>query len=543
MKESIVDGRIKKALESRTDSVTMLESLDAISDFFGKQGNTVESRRALRQDLEYQNIQLAKKFLVEFGGVRSEMSLVEADMDRVESECSRMATVVAAADENMKQFLQRAGQLEGRRNFLARQSEDISNFLLQFQLTKQEIDELQILSSEPTSVRTFLAAFKRLRRAYVDCKDMVEQHQYTAGFELLDVLGRYQDCGYQRLFEWVKEQCEINSSLSSESTDMNLQTAIMYLREVPTYYVQCQDLIVSCRRSLIVRQYVVAMSQDVEYKTGRVVSRSSEGHSNSTARYISNMLSWVHQAIASEEEFLSVLFFEATSSVRGARESDDGGKHDAVFVQDLLVRCLHGLGRPLKARITQVLSNLCDDSEVLYSIGDLLMLYDDIFMRLVPLSNSVQSAMQECIACCRKTFESALEKRAEWLRSSGNSTFAIDTAATPFFIECTQMLENILNVQRTSMSIQYKSDDECGCFAINHVISAIVHPLLQACRTCGNNTFPEKTDMAIFMVNNVCVLKVSCFYPDIFKSMLGVFFKCAVYTGACCKYIIYIDMG
>ena len=46
--------------------VTMLESLDAISEFFGKNGNTMEARRALRQDLELQNINLAKKYLTEF---------------------------------------------------------------------------------------------------------------------------------------------------------------------------------------------------------------------------------------------------------------------------------------------------------------------------------------------------------------------------------------------------------------------------------------------------------------------------------------------
>lgn len=60
MKEVMVDSRINKVLAMRTDSVAMLEALDAISEFYND--NTVDARRMLKQDLELQNIQLAKRF-------------------------------------------------------------------------------------------------------------------------------------------------------------------------------------------------------------------------------------------------------------------------------------------------------------------------------------------------------------------------------------------------------------------------------------------------------------------------------------------------
>jgi hypothetical protein len=41
------------------------------------QSNTIEARRALRQDLELQNINLAKKFLAEFDNVRHNIEGVE----------------------------------------------------------------------------------------------------------------------------------------------------------------------------------------------------------------------------------------------------------------------------------------------------------------------------------------------------------------------------------------------------------------------------------------------------------------------------------
>ena len=51
-----------QVLAMRTDSVAMLEALDAISEFYSD--NTVDARRMLKQDLELQNIQLAKKYFL-----------------------------------------------------------------------------------------------------------------------------------------------------------------------------------------------------------------------------------------------------------------------------------------------------------------------------------------------------------------------------------------------------------------------------------------------------------------------------------------------
>lgn len=85
VKEVIVDSRINKILAMRTDSVAMLEALDAISEFYVI--NTVEARRALRQDLEYQNIQLSKKFLVEFDVVKERLLSVEKIAIKLEESC------------------------------------------------------------------------------------------------------------------------------------------------------------------------------------------------------------------------------------------------------------------------------------------------------------------------------------------------------------------------------------------------------------------------------------------------------------------------
>ena len=210
--------RIEKVLSLRTDSAAMIESLDAISSFYHE--NTVEARRCLRQDLEFQNIQLAKKFLAEFDEIRSRVDNVEELSGTLLQACDSVAARVSEADENMKLFMEKASELQEKSNRFSEQSRDISKFLGKFQLSPEEMEILENVSLDDNSVaHEFFGALNRLKDAYEECKGMLEKHHYSAGFELLDALGQHQERAYQRLFEWVKNECSASAEMSADDVD------------------------------------------------------------------------------------------------------------------------------------------------------------------------------------------------------------------------------------------------------------------------------------------------------------------------------------
>lgn len=124
--------------------------------------------------------------------------------------------------------MEKASELEGKRNFYTVQSKEIELFLNRFQLSSEEIEILYRAPIDDTeNANKFFDSLKRLCSAYNDCKEMVEKHCYSAGFELLDVLGQHQDMAYQRLFEWVKNKCNsLSESGSTEDVDVLMQTAV-----------------------------------------------------------------------------------------------------------------------------------------------------------------------------------------------------------------------------------------------------------------------------------------------------------------------------
>lgn len=522
--------RINKVLSMRTDSAAMIESFDAISSFY--MSNTVEARRSLRQDVELQNINLAKTFLKEFENIHQQIETIENSSIILQEACEQLAVKVSTADENMKSFMNRASELDKTKAFYGRQSEEISKFLNRFQLTQEEIDSLYNASiDDPVGSSDFFNAFQRLKSAYNDCKVMVESNNYTAGFELLDALGQHQDTAYQRLFEWVKLKCEsfVDDSQSvAQDIDIQLQFAIRNLRALPMYFSQCQDLVINSRRGQLVQKFVVALTQGGS--VGQVF-RAIDLHMHDPVRYIGDMLAWMHQTVVSEQEFLEAIFgdpnqpsapraagsssrveldtIEYTSDGAGAEGSvKDDISPVGLSIQEMLVRCLQGLGRPLRVRVTQTLDsntslvNGGSGVSILYSLTDLLAFYEKTLSAILPLENAVHSAVKGSLLESKRSFQMLLSKQAELLVQSAPSTL-LDLSPLMVTRDCCLQLREILKTHSTALS-GIPSDSTDPCY-IDTALGAIVQPLLQGCRIAGQTL--GQVDMAVFILNNVAAIK------------------------------------
>jgi hypothetical protein len=521
VKETVVDARINKILAMRTDSVAMLESLNSIGNFFGREGNTVEARRSLRHDLEYQNILVAKKFLAEFDEVRRRIDQLEQHTNKLDSTITSVSSRISEANQNMNLFMKRASELEASRNACLHQSKDIAQFLQRYELSSEEIRILRDGSLDDTrSSRKFFSALSRLQTSFKECKEMVEKHRQTVGFELLESLGSHQDVAYLRLFEWVKGKCEHNANAldTSDSADSLMQVAVQYLKDFPVYYAQCQELIAASQRTLLVQRFVLALTHGGSNGAGAGnlgAHRTIDLHSNDPTRYVGDMLAWTHQAIASEEELLTS-FFGSTNPPSASAQAHSSGFRDTGIegssemktysVQEMLVRCLQGLGRPIRVRIMQTLESKSQSIEVLYALLDLLTFYEATFARTIGSSdNSVSGAIVECLDECKRLFAAALAKQSEALLQSASSLHPTDLGASYQSKECARQIREILRTYKMALSNVMK-DGSSNEYNIERVIAEIIRPLVQSCRTASQAL--SSMVMAIYVINNVAVIQV-----------------------------------
>jgi hypothetical protein len=128
-----------------------------------------------------------------------------------------------------------------------------------------------------------------------------QDHFSQAGFELLEALGQHQNNAYQKLFTWVQNRCQDSAAIQDSSSnsgvndaveDVTLQMAIRYLYDIPQYFSQCQDLVITSRRSLLVARFVTALSSHNLHYTHNQLRKDQL---DPAARFIGDMLAWMHQ--------------------------------------------------------------------------------------------------------------------------------------------------------------------------------------------------------------------------------------------------------
>ena len=280
---TVLERKIKKVLELRVDSNSLLTSLDAVSQFLDKQassgissssGGTSGARKSLRDDLEQQNAALSICFLKSIERLKARVSDVESEADGLEAGCKSVFSRLLTAEADMRQFTERAQTLRRQKDSLTTRAEQVTLFLQKFQLSKEEIDALggssgpshhaaasvygssSVLDTQEGRA-AFFAALSRLKSVHRECSRLVGSQ--SAGFDLLDALSQHLEAAYERLYHWVQARCEQqlgsprmdeNSSsseghgslldTSAPQADVGLQTAVRALQDRPVYFTHCQ---------------------------------------------------------------------------------------------------------------------------------------------------------------------------------------------------------------------------------------------------------------------------------------------------------------
>jgi hypothetical protein len=524
--------------------------------------DTAQARKSLRTNLELQNIEYGKQFLREMEKMRGQMEHVENLSASLQKACDSLAKKVVEADENMKQFIEKANQLEQKKQAYIQQSEEIKVFLSKYHLSDDEIELLHHGNLENTPIAmNFFQTIQRLKRAYQDCKNMTEKQFYHVGFELLDVLGQHQDSAYLHLFEWVKEKCELLADATNNGTSISphdlldnpelnhkLQYAIRTLKDVGIYFTQCQDLLINARRTQLVHRFMTALTQGDQH-TSSIAQRSHHhaassrrSHSSDTSRsssaahstnnaldllshdaiaYVGAILAWMHQAVAGEQEFFDGIF-SVSSSV-----SDQVIQPTSYLsMTEFLARTVQGVGRPLRVRITQTLENN-PSLEVLFALADLLAFYENTFAKIIRMENAVHSTIRGCLQENKRLFIFHLRKQAESLKQSPIS-HPVDLKVSMVAKECAFHIGGILKVCNNALSelpntsnleapvssntiINVEGDPILAASTPNplfkdNVLGDIIQPLLQSCRLGGQSL--QSVEMAVYMLNNVSFLQV-----------------------------------
>lgn len=110
--------------------------------------------------------------------------------------------------------------------------EEIKEFLGRYQLTELETQGLHTKQLSDDQMNAFLGIMERVQQVKMDCRALVSAGEVGCALELLDAVGKYQEMGFERLYQWTSKKC---AEMESEPSNQ-LHRAIALLRERAEFY-------------------------------------------------------------------------------------------------------------------------------------------------------------------------------------------------------------------------------------------------------------------------------------------------------------------
>lgn len=255
---------------------------------------------------------LCDRFLDLFSVLRKRLDALDLHTASLEGHCQSIHSRIDAAEESMSAFLQRARALQKQQGEVEERASQITAFLQKFILSDAEVSSLRYDAIERVTEqgeRPFFAALRRVQEIRLGCSKLVGSKHQTAGFEMLEALSEHQEAAFRRLHSWILQRCaglERDEAADVEENDVPLGLGLKTMRERPALFVHCQECLMQRRKDVIRRRFLIALTQGV-------AGRPIEMQAHDPVRYLSDILAWLHQTIASEREFLYNLGGEPSS--------------------------------------------------------------------------------------------------------------------------------------------------------------------------------------------------------------------------------------
>merc|ERR1719167_916613 len=160
-------------------------------------------------------------------------------------------------------------------------------------------EEREVLMQRPGQNKPvdekFFEVLEKVGRIREDCKVLLAAGHQTAALGTMDRMADIQEAALDRLYRWAQSSvrsCELGESLGP------LTRAMYHLQEREVLLQYVLEEFTGARRAALVRSFTEALTVGGPGGTPRPI----ELHAHEPARYVGDMLAWLHQSLPGEVE-------------------------------------------------------------------------------------------------------------------------------------------------------------------------------------------------------------------------------------------------
>lgn len=514
--------KLQKALTLRIDSQASRDALKCLSGFFTE--NTVHTRRNLRSSIEGESLLLHKEFVNSFGALERQLENLDHLVQELDGAVERAAGQLKASRSETQASLERAAALRKEAISIELKQQVLDKFLGRFRLS--EADTQLVRSGDKPLDDDFFTAFDRLEQVRSNARHMLSTSgQQTSGVDILHETSEILEASYERMFVWVQQQCRgPREAAVAKSTSAEMDTpaghvlkrVLKLLRERPVYFNHCLRDIARVRKQALQQRFFEALSQgDATFGT-----RPIDLQAGDPVRYVSDMLAWLHQNVATEQDALSSLIGKesaAESSASRERLASDEGSMTVVSYDEMLDISLDGVATTLATKTKQSLlanssghahgvnsSNTFTSNTVIvtmYRVAQAFSLFAKKFDE--QLQRKEAMLVSTCMDLHARTYQDFLdlwEAQAQKLRQGVASVYVAALSAPSFVLEAANTLQEVLSIYQIAPVPAGEREAD-----FLPVLSAAFDPLLNHCQQVAS--MMDAADGQVFLMNCVSAMQ------------------------------------
>eukprot|EP00727_Mastigamoeba_balamuthi_P009277 m51a1_g4972 Conserved oligomeric Golgi complex subunit 6 (661) ;mRNA; f:10338-12531 len=488
-------------LEQSLGTDELRDALACAGDVLGPTADA--SRTALRGALELRAIANANEFLASYDELRKARphshsgGLSGPGLGGLEAELRDIGAETAKRLHDSALLLDESRALSRQKEYYEGCIALCEAFAARYRLAP---DEARALRGEVSPA--LLAALERAQSIRSSCGPLVQSAHHRLGLELVDEMSAHVEDAQRRISRWVRAAVAGLAREEPPSADALLRGALAALRGAPDVYRAALEELGAQRGRAVARGFTAALTVGGPGGAPRPI----EMHAHDPLRYVGDMLAWVHQAVASEYEFVaSLLSPDGAAPARPPRghQQQAGGEGEGDEERALVMdRAFEGLVKPFALRAQQVLE-MRPGAVVLWKLASTLDFYARIVGDLLRAQSPLSAALRECK---QRTTEAFYVQLRELVLKHTQSPPVPQPDLTP-----PQQIKDIAGLVGELLATLNKSlvpaEERRAEFA--PALSLVVTPLLDIIATSCSLARLDATSASVFHVNCITCMQAA----------------------------------
>jgi hypothetical protein len=385
--------------------------------------------------------------------------------------CDELDGRLRQADDATKHLLQQANGIRKQHAMTLEQADLLALFLERFTLTEKEV---QVIESNNVPVGTplfdVMDKLERIRResqVLLVGQDEGAKAGMRAGIEVLEEASALVDKGQHKIARWLYAEMR---SFAREGVDVgqHIREAVQRLDGREDLLRPALQTLSSARAQLLSTAFQRALT--VGGPAPSFLPRPIEMHAHDPMRYVGDMLAWVHQAVASEREFLSLLFSKIgeLKSMEGMRRvgqrrrglegsidwtGDDtaGMPKSELWTRESVDKVLEGCCQPLQRRIEQ--TTLSQEGCITtFKLATLIQFYRVTMERTLGSRSALSRTLKALSLSTYHAFIGTIDRQADGLARFDNAFIENDLSVPAPVLGATATLKELLAAHQASLS-------------------------------------------------------------------------------------------